>query len=131
MPDDLAEDKYTYLEIIGANIIKVPQVSIVDPNHFFNKARDYAKINNAYFLNQFDNLDNLDVHFRETGPEIFKQMNGRIDAFVCSAGTGGTIAGVSKYLKEATFNRVDIVLADPQGSGLHSKIKYGALFTIQ
>jgi cysteine synthase A len=58
-------------------------------------------------------------------------MNYKIDAFVCSAGTGGTIAGVSKFLREITFDRVDVVLADPEGSGLHSKIKYGALFTIQ
>ena len=98
LPDDLAEDKYVYLRILGANIIKVPQVSIVDPNHFYNKAKEYAKSKGAFFLNQFDNLDNCKVHYQQTGPEIFEKLK-NIDAFVCSAGTGGTIAGVSKYLK--------------------------------
>lgn len=131
LPDDLAEDKYTYLQTLGANIVKVPQVSIVDPNHFYNRARDYARQNEACFLNQFDNLDNLEVHYRQTGPEIYQQMGGRIDAFVCSAGTGGTIAGVAKYLKQATKDGIKIVLADPEGSGLHAKVKYGTLFTVQ
>lgn len=83
------------------------------------------------FLNQFDNLDNMEVHYQTTGPEIYRQMGDSVDAFVCSAGTGGTIAGVSKYLKEVTNGRAKAILADPEGSGLHAKIKYGALFTIQ
>lgn len=60
-----------------------------------------------------------------------EQMNNKVDAFVCSAGTGGTLAGVSKYLKKTTNNKVKIILADPEGSGLHAKVKYGTLFTIQ
>ena len=131
LTDDLAEDKYTYLETLGANIVKVPQVSIVDSKHFFNQARDYAISHNAFFLNQFENLDNAEMHYKTTGPEIMAQMNGQIDAFVCGAGTGGTIAGISRYFKEQTNRRVDMILADPEGSGLHSKVKYGILFTKQ
>jgi cysteine synthase A len=74
-------------------------VSIVDSNHFFNLAVKYAKDNKCCFLNQFENLNNAQCHFETTGPEIYQQTKGLITAFVCSAGTGGTIAGVSRYLK--------------------------------
>lgn len=73
----------------------------------------------------------MQTHFKTTGPEIYSQMKCNVHAFVCSAGTGGTLAGVGKYLKEVTNERVKVVLADPEGSGLHAKVKYGALFTIQ
>ena len=108
----------------------MPQVSIVDSNHFFNRARDYARERAAFFMNQFENLHNADVHYLKTGPEIHRQMGGRIDAFVCSAGTGGTIAGISRFLKERDEG-VEVVLADPEGSGLFNKVKYGVLFTPQ
>lgn len=68
------------------------------------------------------------AHYKTTGPEIYRQTNGHLDAFICSAGTGGTLAGVSKYLKEKKPN-VQIILADPQGSGLHNKVKFGLLYT--
>lgn len=131
LTDDLSEDKYSYLETLGANIVKAPQVSIVDSKHFFNQARDYALQHKALFLNQFDNLDNAEVHYKTTGPEIYEQMEHRLDSFICSAGTGGTIAGISRFLKEKTGGKCQIVLADPEGSGLYAKIKYGILFTKQ
>ena len=111
--------------------MKVPQVSIVDSKHFFNQARDYAEENNAHFLNQFENLDNAKMHEKTTAPEIYEEMGHSIDAFICSAGTGGTIAGISQYLKKKTKGKTKIILADPEGSGLYSKIKYGILFTKQ
>jgi len=85
---------------LGANIQKVPPVSIVDSNHFYNLANSYSAKTGAFFMNQFENLDNHDIHYDQTGPEIYKQTNGNINAFVCGAGTGGSIAGVSKYFKE-------------------------------
>lgn len=74
---------------------------------------------NAIWTNQFDNLDNMDAHYRTTGPEIWEQTDQTVDGFVCSCGTGGTIAGTSKFLKEkATERNVHCYLASPQGSGV-------------
>jgi cysteine synthase len=110
--------------------VKVPPVSIVDANHFFNLAQNHSADHQAYFTNQFENLDNAKVHELTTGPEIYRQTNGLLDCFLCGAGTGGTLAGVSKYLKQKNPN-IQVVLADPEGSGLFNKVKYGVLFTSQ
>jgi cysteine synthase A len=75
-------------------------------------------------------LDNQQVHYDTTGPEVYIQTNGLIDSFICGAGTGGTLAGVSKYLKQRN-RKIRIILADPEGSGLFNKVKYGVLFTRQ
>ncbi len=87
-------------------------MSIVDSKHFYNLANSYSAKTGAFFMNQFENLDNLNVHYQETGREIYHQTKGKLDAFVCGAGTGGTIAGVSKYLKQKNSN-IQVVLADP------------------
>jgi len=81
----------------------------------------------GFFVNQFYNTINYKTHYYETGPEIEKQIKGKIDAFVCSAGTGGTIAGISRYLKEKNPN-TKVILADISGSGLQTYIKHGVLF---
>jgi len=91
-------------------------------------ARKFALENSAVFIDQFENLANFNAHYFTTGPEIWNQLNGNINCFVMSAGTGGTIAGVSTYLKEKD-PRVKIVLADPQGSSLFYRVKYGVCFT--
>ena len=104
--------QYALLETLKANIVKVPPVSIVDSNHFFNLAQKYSQDQSAFFTNQFENLENTKIHLEVTGPEIYKQTNGLIDTFICSAGTGGTIAGVSQYLKRKNKD-IKIVLADP------------------
>ncbi len=93
-------------------------------------AQKYSQDGEAYFTNQFENLENTKIHYQTTGPEIYKQTNGLINTFICSAGTGGTIAGVSKYLKDKNKD-IRIVLADPEGSGLFNKVKYNVLFTRQ
>jgi cysteine synthase A len=95
MPDDQAEEKRILLEKLGATVLVVPSSSIANKNHYVNRAREYAKEVNGVFINQFENASNCLVHYRETGPEIWKQTNGEIKGFVMSSGTGGTIAGVS------------------------------------
>lgn len=130
MPDDQASEKRLLLEQFGANITTVPCCSIANENHYVNRARKRASELNGIFLNQFENEANSEAHYQDTGPEIWKQMDKEIDAFVMSAGTGGTIAGVSRFLKEQNPN-VLIVLADPEGSSLHNRVEFGVCFTPQ
>lgn len=82
---------------MGAEVIVVPTCAISNPQHYVNKARSLAKNEGGFFTNQFENTANFRAHLECTGPEIWRQTNGSVDAFVMSAGTGGTIAGVSKY----------------------------------
>ncbi|KAF5380536.1 hypothetical protein D9615_004729 [Tricholomella constricta] len=88
---------------------------------------DFLMKPRGYFADQFENRSNFDAHFEGTGPEIWRQTNGRIDAFVSGAGTGGTIAGTGQYIKSMNDNTV-VALADPEGSGLYNKIKHGVMF---
>ncbi|KAI0301040.1 PALP-domain-containing protein [Multifurca ochricompacta] len=81
----------------------------------------------GYFADQFENRSNFDAHFTGTGPEIWRQTNGEVDAFVAGAGTGGTIAGTGQFLKSMTGD-VLVVLADPEGSGLYNKVKHGVMY---
>lgn len=82
----------------------------------------------GYFINQFENPLNSEIHFSSTGPEIYNQTNGNIDAIVLGSGTGGTMSGVARYLK-SKIPDLYVVLADPQGSGLYSKVKYNTLWS--
>ena len=82
---------------MGADVIVVPTCAISNPQHYVNVAKKMSKEENGYFANQFENCANFLAHFECTGPEIWNQTSGDIDAFVMSGGTGGTIAGVSKY----------------------------------
>ena len=135
MPSDQSTEKSDLLLKLGAIVERVKPAPIVDQNHFVNRARQLAEDHTAnpekkgrgFFANQFETDANWRVHFEQTGPEIYEQCNGQIDAFVAGAGTGGTISGVAKYLKSKLSN-VKIVLADPQGSGLYHKIKHGVMF---
>ena len=135
MPSDQAIEKSSLLLKLGAAVERVPPTPIVDPMHFVNRARTLAAEHTAdpnrpgrgYFADQFENEANWQAHYDSTGPEIFRQCGGQIDAFVAGAGTGGTIAGVARYLKPRLPD-VKIVLADPQGSGLFNRIKYGVMF---
>ncbi|CAH0014408.1 unnamed protein product [Clonostachys rhizophaga] len=138
MPDDQAFEKSDLLHHLGATVERVIVAPITSPDHFVNLAQrraiEHEKVHQdgskGFFANQFESEANWRAHFETTGPEIQEQTGGRLDAFVAGAGTGGTISGVAKYLKEeAKIPNVKIVLADPQGSGLYNKIKYGVMYS--
>ncbi|ETS81896.1 Cysteine synthase 2 [Pestalotiopsis fici W106-1] len=138
MPDDQAKEKSDLLHHLGATVERVRVAPITSPDHFVNLARRRAKEHtadrrvesNGFFADQFESGANWLAHFNTTGPEIYYQTGGEISAFVAGAGTGGTISGVTKYLKEeAKLDDLKIVLADPQGSGLYNKVKYGVMYS--
>jgi cysteine synthase A len=130
MPDDQANEKKKLLESLGATVTIVPCCAISNKDHYVNRAKKLAEEIGGVFVNQFENLSNYQAHLDETGPEIWNQTNGTLDAFVMSAGTGGTIAGVSRYLKSRNPN-IKTFLADPPGSSLLNKVKYGVCYTYQ
>lgn len=135
MPSDQAIEKSDLLLKLGAVVERVPPAPIVDPMHFVNRARSLAVEHTAdpnregrgFFADQFENEANWKAHYERTGPEIFQQCGGKIDAFIAGAGTGGTIAGVARFLKPRILD-LKVVLADPQGSGLFNRVKYGVMF---
>lgn len=127
MPDNQSDEKFRLLETLGADVRRIKTVPYSDPNHYQRVARRIAEeMPGAVWANQFDNTANRDAHEQTTGPEIWTQTGGRIDAFVTSTGTGGTLGGVSRYLKKRS-GRVQTVLADPQGSSLYEWILRGEL----
>ncbi|KAK9475075.1 tryptophan synthase beta subunit-like PLP-dependent enzyme [Dipodascopsis tothii] len=135
LPDDTSAEKIGLLERLGAVVEKVPPASIVDRRQYVNAARAGAAAvcaagGRAVFADQFENEANWRTHYDHTGPEIYRQAGGRVDAFVAASGTGGTISGVARYLKQVLPD-VRVVLADPQGSGLFNKIKYDVMFDVR
>ena len=126
MPDNQSLEKYQTLSALGVELIKVAPCPFANPAHFYHTAKRIAEERNAFWLNQFENLENFKIHYQTTGPEIWQQMNMHIDAFLAASGTGGTIAGVSKFLKEQN-NKIHIRLVDPLGSGLYSYIQNGEM----
>ncbi len=96
MPDDQALEKRQLLMNLGAHVVIVPSCAIASKDHYVNTARRLADELGGVFVNQFENVANYQVHYDITGPEIWRQLNGQIDGFVMSSGTGGTIAGVSR-----------------------------------
>lgn len=132
LPDNLAGEKYRLLELFNASLVKVPPRSFIDGQNFVRLAARFGAGGDAgsFYCDQFDNFDNFWVHYNETGPEIYEQLDRRVDFFVCSAGTGGTVAGVSEFLKSRLAG-VQTVLADCEGSALFSYVNSGVLFTAQ
>jgi len=127
MPDNQSPEKYRLLEMLGAEVHKVPVVPYSNPNQYQKVAqRLAASLAGAIWSNQFDNTANRATHAATTGPEIWAQTEGRIDAFVAATGTGGTLAGVSEYLKSRNSS-VRCVLADPPGSSLYEYFRSGTL----
>ncbi|NJM66378.1 MAG: cysteine synthase A [Acaryochloris sp. RU_4_1] len=127
IPDTQSQEKMDALKVLGAEVRAVPAVPYSDPNNYVKLSGRLAyEIENAVWANQFDNLANRQAHYEGTGPEIWQQTNGQIDAWVTSTGTGGTYAGVALYLKEQNPN-LKTVLADPLGSGLYSYVKTGQI----
>lgn len=133
MPDNQAEEKYSMLEVLGAEVRKVKPVPFANQDHFYHQARRIAaETPNAFWADQFENTANMQAHEEGTGPEIWKQAHGEIDIFTCSVGTGGTMGGVSRALKSLARQSVNgrgmrIVLADPAGSGLYCYQREGKL----
>ena len=129
MPDNQAAEKYQIIEALGAELRKVPAVPYSNPNQYQKVAGRLAQeLPNAVWANQFDNTANRDAHFESTGPEIWRDTGGKIDVFCAATGTGGTLAGIARYLK-AKSPAVRIVLVDPPGSALHDYVRNGELKT--
>jgi cystathionine beta-synthase len=120
MPDKISEEKRAILRAYGAQVIITPTgVDHDDPRSYLSVTNKLVKETpNSFCTNQYHNPDNVLRHYKTTGPEIWQQTDGKVDMFVAGAGTGGTISGVGKYLKEKNKN-VKIVLSDPVGSILY------------
>jgi len=128
MPDNQSREKYALLEAMGVEVVRVPPVPFANPNHFFHRARQLAEENGWFWANQFENLANARAHETTTGPELLEQAGGRVDVLVSSVGTGGTLGGVSAFLKSKD-PRTRVVLVDPPGSGLYSWVTEGKVET--
>ncbi|MGA9380749.1 MAG: cysteine synthase A [Phormidium sp.] len=127
IPDTQSQEKMDALRTLGAEVRPVPAVPYKDPNNYVRLSGTIAsEMENAIWANQFDNLANRRAHYETTGKEIWEQTEGKIDAFTCATGTGGTYAGVSMFLKDQNPN-VKTILADPMGSGLYSYAKTGEI----
>ncbi|MBX6742220.1 MAG: cysteine synthase A [Acetobacteraceae bacterium] len=131
VPETQSREKLDFLRMIGADLRPVPAKPYRDPGNYVHVSRRIAEEMQAagervIWANQFDNLANAAAHEATTGPEIWQQTAGRVDAFTCSCGTGGTLAGVARALK-ARNPKVRIVLADPLGSALYSWVKTGEI----
>lgn len=123
IPETQSQEKMDLLRVLGAEVRPVPAAPYKDPNNYQKIAGRLAQeTDNAIWANQFDNLVNRQAHYETTGPEIWRDTAGGVDAFVCATGTGGTLAGVARFLKERN-PQVRIVLADPLGSSLYSFVK--------
>ncbi|KAK4230802.1 tryptophan synthase beta subunit-like PLP-dependent enzyme [Podospora fimiseda] len=126
MPDTQSQGKIDLLRLLGAEVYPVPAVAFENPQNYNHQAKRHAeRLDNAVWTNQFDNTANRRAHIETTGPEIWYQTGGKVDAFTCATGTGGTLAGITRYLKEKSNGRVKSFLADPPGSVLHSYISSG------
>jgi len=125
IPETQTQEKKDMLRLCGAELIEVPAVPYANPNNYVKVSGRIAERlaqsepNGAIWANQFDNVANRDGHVVTTGPEIWAQTDGQVDGFVCAVGTGGTLAGVGRALKDRN-PKVAIALADPMGAALYS-----------
>ncbi|MDP1628176.1 cysteine synthase A [Parvibaculum sp.] len=132
IPETQSQEKKDMLRLCGAKLIEVPAVPYKDPNNYVKYSGRLAEElaakepNGAIWANQFDNVANRLAHIETTGPEIWKQTDGKVDGFICAVGTGGTLAGTGMALKERNRN-VQIGIADPMGAALYHFYKHGEL----
>ena len=130
IPETQSEEKKDMLRLCGAELVQVPAVPYSNPNNYQHVGRRLAEQlkktekKGVIFADQWNNLDNRKAHYVSTGPEIWQQTDGKIDGFICSIGTGGTVAGVSSYLREMKKNVV-IGVADPQGAAMYNLFAHG------
>ena len=128
MPETQSQEKKDALNLIGCELKLVPALPYSNPGNYIRQSETLAielnkfERNGVLWANQFDNISNMNGHFDTTGPEIWAQLDGKVDGFTCAVGTGGTLAGVSKYLKERKED-VKIFLSDPYGSALYNYYK--------
>ena len=132
MPETQSQEKKDVLRVFGADLRLVPAKPYKDPGNYVRYSERLAQElsethpGGVIWANQFDNTANMRGHYRTTGPEIWQQTDGHIDGFTCAVGSGGTIAGVGRYLKEQNPN-VRIALSDPDGSSLYAHYTHGEL----
>ena len=132
MPRTQSMEKKSAVRLMGAELIEVDAVPYSNPNHYARYSGRLAEElaatepNGAIWANQFDNVANREAHYQTTGPEIWEQTGGNIDGFICAVGSGGTLAGVAKSLKEKRSD-IKIGLADPGGAALYEYFKSGEL----
>ena len=132
IPETQSQEKKDMLRLCGAELMEVPAVPFKDPNNYVHVAERTAlekaesEPNGVLYANQWDNTANRQAHYEGTGPEILDQTGGKLDGFICSVGTGGTLAGVSMFMKEHA-PQVEIGLADPMGAALYSYYTTGEL----
>jgi cysteine synthase A len=132
IPETQTREKKDALRLLGAELHEVPAVPFKDPGHYVHVAARLAEElrrsepNGVLYADQWENLANAEGHYRSTGPEIWRQTGGTVDAFCCAIGTGGTISGVGRYLKERKPGVV-IALTDPLGSCMFHHFKHGEL----
>ncbi len=131
MPNTQSAEKQSALRGMGADLRTVPAVPFKNPQNYVHQARQLAESlagheSGVFYANQWDNLANREGHIASTGPEIWAQTRGQVDAFICAVGTGGTISGVAEYLKQRR-KEVVIAVADPDGAGICSWVKHGEI----
>jgi cysteine synthase A len=131
IPETQSQEKKDMLRLCGAELVEVPALPYSNPNSYQHVGKRLAdrlrksEPNGVLFADQWNNLDNAKAHYDSTGPEIWQQTGGKLDGFICSVGTGGTLAGISRYLKEQNKGIV-IGCADPRGAAMYELFKHGA-----
>src|SRR4051794_34548414 len=130
IPETQSQEKKDTLRLCGAELVEVPAVPYANPNNYQHVGRRMAdelrktEPNGVLFADQWNNLDNRKAHYVSTGPEIWEETQGQVDGFICAIGTGGTIAGVSSYLREKKKDLV-IGVADPRGAAMYDLFTRG------
>ena len=130
IPETQSQEKKDILRLCGAELLEVPALPYSNPNNYQHVGRRLAdelrktEPNGVLFADQWNNLDNAKAHYESTGPEIWEQTGGKIDGFVCSVGSGGTLAGTSRFLKEKNKD-IRIACADPHGAGMYEYVQNG------
>ncbi|MBN9586497.1 MAG: cysteine synthase A [Afipia sp.] len=130
IPETQSQEKKDVLRLLGAELVEVPALPVSNPNNYQHVGRRLAdelrktEKNGVLFADQWNNLDNRKAHYVSTGPEIWDQTNGKVDGFICSIGSGGTLAGTSIYLRERNKN-IKIGVADPRGAAMYNYFDHG------
>ena len=130
IPETQSQEKKDALRLFGAELVEVPALPYSNPDNYQHVGRRLAEQlkktekNGVIFADQWNNLDNSKAHYVSTGPEIWDETGGKVDGFICSVGSGGTLAGVSRYLKEKN-KKITIGVADPRGAAMYHLFKDG------